>query len=125
MRSNSRRPAVAGLTAETRELLMKYSWPGNIRELEHAIQHAMSLGDSKYIRPLDLPQPLNGQNAAAAAAAEVLTYAEEKIRFQKLLFAKTLTLTNWNFPEAAKLLGISEKHLYQRTKELGIQKPDS
>ncbi len=121
LRGNSAQPAVAGLAPKTREW-MKYSWPGNIRELEHAIQHAISLGTSRYILPQDLPSHLNKQ---IAREAETLTYAEEKIRFQQALFAKTLMRTNGNVREAANLLGISEKYLYQRCKELAVNKPDS
>jgi transcriptional regulator with GAF, ATPase, and Fis domain len=45
-----------GISAEARSLLMQYSWPGNIRELENAIEHAIVLGLTDDILPEDLPE---------------------------------------------------------------------
>src|SRR5271169_5072845 len=47
-----------GITPEARALLMNYDWPGNVREMENAIEHAIVLGASDEIRPEDLPEAL-------------------------------------------------------------------
>jgi transcriptional regulator with GAF, ATPase, and Fis domain len=46
-----------GVTQECLQCLMRYPWPGNIRELQNAIEHAAILGSSEWLKPEDLPKP--------------------------------------------------------------------
>ncbi|MDR3674609.1 MAG: sigma 54-interacting transcriptional regulator, partial [Acidobacteriota bacterium] len=55
------RKAVKGITQETRELLLQHDWPGNVRELKNAVERAMILEESEYIRPTYLPIQVSGQ----------------------------------------------------------------
>src|SRR5208282_2105109 len=54
------RKTVKGITQETRELLLQYDWPGNVRELKNAVERAMILEESDFIRPTYLPIQLTG-----------------------------------------------------------------
>jgi DNA-binding NtrC family response regulator len=54
------RKMVKGITQETRELLLQYDWPGNVRELKNAVERAMILEESEFIRPTYLPIQLTG-----------------------------------------------------------------
>jgi two-component system, NtrC family, response regulator AtoC len=55
------RKALKGITQETRDLLLQYDWPGNVRELKNAVERAMILEETEYIRPTYLPIQLTGQ----------------------------------------------------------------
>src|SRR5665811_199821 len=54
------RKSVKGITDETRKLMLKYDWPGNVRELKNAVERAMILEDSDFIRPTYLPIQVTG-----------------------------------------------------------------
>ncbi len=65
----SKRP-FKGISKEARALLMSYSWPGNIRELENAIEHAIVLGLTEEILPEDLPNGILEEQSAELAGAK-------------------------------------------------------
>ena len=54
------RKTVKGITQEARDLLLQYDWPGNVRELKNAVERAMILEDSDFIRPTYLPIQVTG-----------------------------------------------------------------
>ena len=66
LRTSTRQSASVALKgfAEARSLLMQYSWPGNIRELENAIEHAIVMGLTEEILPEDLPEALLEEQAS-------------------------------------------------------------
>ena len=55
------RKTIKGITQEARDMLLQYDWPGNVRELKNAVERAMILEDSEYIRPTYLPIQVTGQ----------------------------------------------------------------
>ena len=55
------RKMVKGITQEARDLLLQYDWPGNVRELKNAVERAMILEDSDFIRPTYLPIQVTGK----------------------------------------------------------------
>ena len=55
------RKTIKGITQETRDLLLQYDWPGNVRELKNAVERAMILEESDFIRPTYLPIQVTGQ----------------------------------------------------------------
>jgi transcriptional regulator with PAS, ATPase and Fis domain len=54
------RKTIKGITQEARDLLLQYDWPGNVRELKNAVERAMILEDSDFIRPTYLPIQVTG-----------------------------------------------------------------
>jgi transcriptional regulator with PAS, ATPase and Fis domain len=55
------RKSVKGMTQEARDLMVEYDWPGNVRELKNAVERAMILEDSDFIRPTYLPIQVTGR----------------------------------------------------------------
>ena len=96
--------------------LVKYDFPGNIRELEHLIQRLGTLVRGKVIRFQDLPPMIREKNANTGKLSERL----EKIERQMLLAA--LEEYNWVQTKAAKSLGISERVLRYKMGRAGIKK---
>jgi len=71
--------AVKGISPEAELCLLNYSWPGNARELENAIESAVVLGESEWIQPEDLPETLlNSATATQAPGALQSSVAETK-----------------------------------------------
>ena len=95
---------IESISDEVREIFMKYSWPGNIRELKHAIEHAFILCQSNVIELKHLPLEILQKNRSASnlATKEELLMVLDKVR--------------WNKTKAAKVLNISRQSLYRKMK---------
>lgn len=111
---------ITGVTSDVLTLFMAHDWPGNIRELENAMEHAFVLCQGKHIRPDHLPAELTGhvvldQNASGIKAVQRVT--EE----QTILAA--LKRNDNNRLATAKELGIHKTTLYRKMKVLGMIKP--
>jgi Nif-specific regulatory protein len=110
---------VTGLSPETRRLLCAYDWPGNVRQLENAIERAVVLGATELIVSEDLPETIFEHDAPVA---QPCTGFHEAIREAKRqLVTKTLQQTAGNFTEAAKLLGIHPNNLHRLVRNLKIR----
>lgn len=106
----------AGASREAVELLMRYPWKGNVRELDNAIQRAIILGDGPLIRPSDLPPDI-APNPTDPSAVDDLN--EAAARFEKLHIERILRQTP-DKREAAKRLGIGLSSLYRKIEQYGI-----
>jgi len=122
------------------ELLLRYSFPGNVRELENTVERAVTLShDGKEIEPWDLcgfpacpylggpPQPNCGFCSEGVPMAEKKTSLVDRLdsareQFERQHIVKALERTKDNKTEAAKLLGLSRKALWEKCKRYGITK---
>jgi transcriptional regulator with GAF, ATPase, and Fis domain len=107
-----------GITPEARALLMNYDWPGNIRELENAVEHSIVLGSSDEIRPEDLPESLLEQQAATP---EETKYHSAISELKKRLIRDAVAEANGSYTEAAKLLGVHPNYLHRLIRNLDIK----
>jgi DNA-binding NtrC family response regulator len=120
--AGSHRP-IRGLTAGARNLLMSYSWPGNVRQLESAIERAILLCEGNEIEVEDLPVEIRQEGTSAAAFNFKLP--PEGISFddvERSLITQAMEQTNWNITRSAKLLGLSFRTLQYRLEKFGIKK---
>ena len=99
---------IQGLTRETKQKLMRYPWPGNVRELQHAMERAVILSQSAWLRPNDFM--LTPQSEKKNELEEVLNLEELELRAIK----KALKRCAGNVSEAAELLGITRYALYRK-----------
>jgi DNA-binding NtrC family response regulator len=114
---------INGLTAGARNLIMSYSWPGNVRQLESAIERAILLCEGSEIDVEDLPFEIRQEGTSAAAFNFKLP--PEGISFEeveKSLITQAMEQTNWNITRSAKLLGLSFRTLQYRLEKFGIKK---
>jgi DNA-binding NtrC family response regulator len=97
---------------QANEKLLKYSWPGNIRELQHTIEKAVILSDSSIIKPDDLylRQPGVVSNNSSFKTLDEM---------EKNMIQQALDNNNGNFTAAAEQLGITRQTLYNRFKKSG------
>jgi Nif-specific regulatory protein len=109
---------VTGISAEARRLLCAYDWPGNVRQLENAIERAVVLGVTELIVPEDLPETiLESENATEPPSG----YHETIRAAKRQLITKTLQQTSGNYTEAAKLLGIHPNNLHRLVRDLKLR----
>src|SRR5215813_2148432 len=116
---------VTGLTTETKKLMNEYSWPGNVRQLESAIERAILLSEGDLIVPDDLPTEVRQDVGPAAEGAFKLP--AEGINFEEVernLITQAMEQTDYLITKAAKSLGLTFRTLQYRLEKFGIKKPD-
>ena len=109
---------------EAREAIQNYPWPGNIRELENAVEHALVLGDPSGIRLEDLPlsvqehsirKPLESGAMAGIVGQATLEDIEKNCLLQ------ALEKTRGNRTRAARILNITRRTLGYRLRKYGLE----
>ena len=101
-----------------------YPWPGNVRELRNVIERALLLGRDGRVRADDLPSPMRSRAASPRRTAEVLTLHEAVERAESEAIRSALTATQGRRAEAAELLGVSRKTLWERSRNLGLDQEE-
>jgi two-component system NtrC family response regulator len=113
---------VNDISKEAQDYLMRYSFPGNIRELENIIERAVVLSRDTMITTGDLPSGLSLANEKAVFDPDDFTdsYPQKVAAFEKAMINAALELKNGNQSRAAEVLGITERHLRSRMTKLNI-----
>ena len=116
------RREVAGLTAAARDALLRYEYPGNVRELENLIERAVLLCRGRVIDVEDLPVTVRpGERIPTEAEARHLPDLLASIERQAIWAA--LLRHGWVQTQAAEELGISERVLRYKMKKHGLEAP--
>jgi len=106
------------ITREAAAALRDYAWPGNVRELRHTIERASEASDGVAIRLHDLPREI--LDAPAVAPDEALARRPTLDEVERRYIASTLRHVRGNQTEAARVLGISRKALWEKRKRYGL-----
>lgn len=111
------------LSSEAMDQLMKYSYPGNIRELENIIERAVVLSREDIITKSDLPKQISKISEKSIFDPSDLDNSyEEKVKsFETEIILEALSRTDGNKSAAARLLKLTERHLRSRIDSLGIK----
>jgi len=113
---------IAGISREAMDTLMKYSYPGNVRELENIIQQSVVLTRGETIMQSDLPVRLNeSPKDSKPVMSGDETFPEKVEAFEKSLILDALSKSGQVQTRAAELLGISERHLRYKLKKYGMK----
>jgi two-component system, NtrC family, response regulator HydG len=113
---------------EAMDMLISYSYPGNVRELQNIVEHAVVFSRGQQISSRDLPSSVqkNIQErdliADNLSSMEELDYENQMARFERELLTAALEEAEGNQSEAARRLGMTERRLRYRIEKLGIQK---
>jgi DNA-binding NtrC family response regulator len=128
---------VEGISAEVLQALRAYAWPGNIRQLEWAMERAVVLGETDCVELCDLPpeilQPTPVLAASVGSAAAAGMPAEGGMQpvipegsweeHEKAKIVEALQRSNWNITRAAQLLGMTFRTLQYRLEKFAIKRP--
>ena len=104
------------------DTLMKYSYPGNVRELENIIQQSVVLSRGETIMKNDLPIRVNESlhNSTSWQSSDT-SFTEKVEAFEKALIIDALSDVGHVQTRAAERLGISERHLRYKLKKYGMK----
>ncbi len=136
---------IKSLSNQAHEMLLGYSFPGNVLELENTVERAVAFAqDHEEIQAWDLCGKngcpfLGGQgypscgfcqeglsrktSAESTTPKKLETLEEARNRFEREYLLETLKWANWNKTQAANSLGVSRKALWEKCKRLGISTP--
>ena len=131
---------IRGVDEEAMQMLLAYSWPGNIRELENLMERSVLFADGPVIEGASLPDALRerpqgaqvpiaavgslGAIAAPSGASMKEIVRQAQAELERELIARALEETGGNVTRAAKRLQISRKSLQVKMKELGLRGVD-
>jgi two-component system response regulator PilR (NtrC family) len=113
-----------GISKPALKILMNYSWPGNVRQLESVIERGILMAEGDYIQPEDLPAEVHEENPNSGLLPFELP--PEGISIEELereIIIKAMDRTGWVIAKAAPLLGMSYKTLQYRLEKFAIEKP--
>lgn len=108
---------------EDRPWLERYTWPGNVRELEHAIQRAIALlPEGSTVLKREHLVPVSAEYRSALEPPEKLAPLREALHAaERAHIERALTLTGGRKVQAADLLGISRKQLWEKIRDYGLE----
>lgn len=101
------------IAPEAMDKLKRYAWPGNIRELQHAIERAVIMTDSDMLQETDF---LLSRSLSTPTSANTLNLDE----VEKAAVAKALQMHSGNISKAADELGLTRASLYRRMEKYGL-----
>ncbi len=113
--SRKYKKSITGLSPQALAKLQSYHWPGNIRELQHAIERAIILSDSSLLDENDFPLSPVTQSADGLVLE---TFNLEQA--EKQLIREALKKSQGNISTAAHVLGLSRAALYRRLEKFGL-----
>jgi transcriptional regulator with PAS, ATPase and Fis domain len=113
------------------EMLRRYDWPGNIRELRNALERAVVLSKGETIGVSDLPEEIRSGVGAVAASRNAggdsylaeADFREAKRKFEIAYLKRKLEEHRWNVSKTAAEVGLHRQSLQEKLRELGIQRP--
>jgi len=109
-----------GITPAAQQMLVSYSWPGNVRQLRTAVENMVVLAPGKMMGVESLPaeiQPAAGAEHISGITNLVGISIEEA---EKELIRNTLKMVDGNREQAARILRIGERTLYRKIREYGL-----
>lgn len=121
--SDENKKMIGGISREAMDKLMKYDFPGNVRELENIIERAVVMCRDEIISVQDLPPIVENYSYQKILDAHDLSnsYEEKVEEFERAMIKEALSQTNGNQSAAARLLNITERHLRSRLQRLKLK----
>ena len=115
---------VATISPEAMEGLLKYPWPGNIRELENLLERVVVLAEGTEIGASDLPEGIlhpTSDRAPMEISDQNLSVKRHSAELEKVLIRRALERTGGNKTQAAELLELSPRALRYKIQDYGLE----
>ena len=116
---------INGLSPEAKKLLNDYTYPGNVRQLESAIERAVLLAESDTLELEDLPPEMQTPQTPAVVSESNFALPPNGINFEDVersLIMQAMERTDNNITKSAKLLGLTFRTLQYRLEKFGIKR---
>jgi two-component system response regulator HydG len=112
---------IKGFTPQAMDRLLKYDWPGNVREIMNGVERGVVLSRSEYLDEEDLPMILKDASVSGEILAKNAILTDMPLdEVEKATVLKTLELAGGNKSEAARRLGITRRTLHKKLKMYGV-----
>jgi DNA-binding NtrC family response regulator len=113
---------ISGVSRDAMQALVNYHFPGNIRELENAIEYAVAFTAGPAVQREDLPKYIleDRKLSEEARSIPIMPLKDAKAQFEKSLIMAALIESGGNISEASRLLNIHRQNLQQKIRLLGI-----
>jgi two-component system, NtrC family, response regulator HydG len=121
-REKNRKP-IQAISGKAVDLLVRYDWPGNIRELENVIERAVILARDEAIFPADLPPQIRMLSEEGEKGGFVLPSGISLDTMERAMIVKTLDETGGNRTRTAEILGINRRTLQNKLKQYALDAP--
>lgn len=108
------------ITQDALEILLRYNWPGNIRELENALEYAITLGQGDQIDAGDLPPALSAARDQGTLPLKQIPLKEAKAEFEKDYIVNLLKRNRGNVARSARIAKIARQNLHEKIKRYGL-----
>ncbi len=110
----------AEMTGRALAALSQFPFPGNVRELEHAVRYALAIAEGDVIDLAHLPPEIAGAGVGVRDGDAPRTLSEAMRDFEREYLKRTLARTSGKRTHAAQLLGISRKNLWEKLRAYGL-----
>ncbi|OGW24982.1 MAG: hypothetical protein A2X59_12175 [Nitrospirae bacterium GWC2_42_7] len=111
---------ISGINKDAEELLKRYKWEGNVRELENVIERAITLTDDDLIGIDDLPEEIKIENEPLPESAEAYPKNLTLFDLERLHISDVLKSVGGNKSKAARILGIDYSTLRRKLNSMDI-----
>jgi Nif-specific regulatory protein len=114
---------IKGISPQAQACLLKYDWPGNVREIENAIERAVVLGSTDTIQIEDLPEAVieTAPPTGSPSGGVALNFYDAVKEAKKRLILDAFDQAQGNYTEAARLLGMHANHLHRLIRNLDMK----
>ena len=110
--------SVSGFDSHARNILYKYDWPGNIRELQHCVESSVVMASGNEITLEDLPPSVTRASSVESISVPVGITLDEA---EKIIIKETLAFNKGNKSKTAEVLGIGRKTLHRKLDEFELE----
>ena len=110
---------ITRVAPDAMDVLIRYDWPGNVRQLENIIERAFALGEGDMICVSDLPSEIRNMDRLSTIDDACLNLVEN----EKVLIKRALQQAKGNKAEAAQLLGINITTVYRKMEKYRLSDP--
>jgi two-component system NtrC family response regulator len=111
--------AILGFNRQALQMIMRYDWPGNVREMENRIRRAVIMADGRHVSLADLDLA----SSAVASGVKGGGLKEAREQLEREMIERSLVRNKGKMSGVAEELGISRPTLYELTEKLGIARP--
>lgn len=125
--SESSGVTVNGISQAAFQMLLYYSWPGNVRQLESVVERSVLMASSSCIEPDDLPTEITDTHACSIGEEAKFVLPAKGInfeQFEKDIIEQAMERADWVIGRAAPLLGMTYKTLQYRLDKFGLKRQE-
>lgn len=117
--ANKAKKNINNISKSALSMLMEYDWPGNVREFENAVQHAIAFSNGEIITPDSLPDYIKSNIKDSKSKRKQSPLYE----LEKSYITQLLDEYSWNIEKVVRISGIGKTTLYRKIKEYNISRP--